>query len=101
MKGYSPEDPVHEQMIIGITHMRNVSFMRPVFTDEELQGMTIPALLLIGDHEIMYEPRKALDRAAQLIHGLKVELIPSASHMLNRDQAEIVDARIRQLLLEE
>jgi pimeloyl-ACP methyl ester carboxylesterase len=66
-KGYSKEDPVHQQMIIGLMNMRKLSFMRPAFTDEELNGMTVPVLLLLGDHEIMYEPRKALDHAAGLI----------------------------------
>ncbi len=101
MKGYSKEDPVHEQMIIGIINMRKVSFMRPVFTEEELKQLVMPVLLMIGDHEILYEPRKALDGATRLIPGLQAELIPNASHMLDRDQAEIINARILQFLMED
>jgi pimeloyl-ACP methyl ester carboxylesterase len=93
-KGYSHEDPVHQQMIIGLMNMRKLSFMRPVFTDGELKGMTVPVLLLLGDHEIMYEPRKALDLAAGLIPGLQAELIPDAGHILNSDQPKLVNARI-------
>jgi pimeloyl-ACP methyl ester carboxylesterase len=98
IKGYSKEDPVHEQMIVGITNMRKVSFMRPSFTDEEFKRMDRPTLLLIGDHEIMYEPRKALECAARLIPGLQTELIPNANHMLNSDQAVIINSRILQFL---
>ncbi len=98
LKGYSPEDPVHEQMIIGIMNMRKVSFMRPVFTEEEFKRMQMPVLLLIGDHEIMYAPQKALTNAARLIPGLQAELIPHASHMLNRDQAEMINARLLHFL---
>ena len=101
MKGYSKEDPVHEQMIIGIMNIRKVSFMRPVFIEEEFKRMVMPILLMIGDHEIMYEPRKALDSATRLIPGLQAELIPNANHMLNRDQAEIINARILQFLMED
>ena len=68
--------------------------MRPVFTDEELKQTAVPVLLLICNHEIMYEPRKALDCATRLIPNLQMELIPNASHMLNGDQAEVVNARI-------
>jgi pimeloyl-ACP methyl ester carboxylesterase len=98
VRGYSPEDPVQEQMIIGIMNMQKVSFMRPVFRDEEFQRITTPILLMIGDHEIMYEPRKALDRAARLIPGIKTELVPNASHMLNGDQVEMVNTRILKFL---
>ena len=98
MIGYSKEDPVDEQMIIGMTNMQNVSFMRPVFTDEELSQVTAPTLLLIGDHEIMYEPKKAIDNAARLIPNLQAELVPNAGHILNSDQSKLVDARILQFL---
>ena len=97
-KGYSREDPVFEQMIVGMINMRHVSFMRPVFVDEEFKQMTAPTLLLIGDHEIMYEPQKALDCATRLIPNLQVELILDANHMLNSDQPERVDARILKFL---
>jgi len=91
IKGYSKDDPVHEQMIIGLTNMQYVSFMRPVFGDEEFGLMTVPTLLMIGDHEIMYEPHKAIDNAIRLIPKLQTELIPDANHMLNSDQPEIVN----------
>jgi pimeloyl-ACP methyl ester carboxylesterase len=98
MTGYSINDPVHEQMIIGMMNMKNVSFMRPVFSDEELKRMEVPTLLLVGDHEIMYEPRKALERACGLIPNLQAELIPNAIHLLNSDQPFIVDECILKFL---
>ena len=93
-KGYSKDDPVLEQMIIGMVNLKNLSFMRPVFKDEEFKGMSVPVLLLLGDHEIMYESRKALDLATRLIPNLQTGLIPDAGHMLNRDQPNLVNARI-------
>jgi len=99
-KGYSREDPVFEQMIIGMMNVRHLSFMRPVFTDEELREITVPILLLVGDHEIMYEPRKALDRAISLIPNIHAELIPDASHMLNKDQPELVIKEVLDFLLD-
>jgi pimeloyl-ACP methyl ester carboxylesterase len=93
-KGYSKDDPVEEQMIVGMMNMQKVSFMRPVFTDKELNQILTPTLLLIGDHEIMYEPQKALDNAARLIPNLQEELIPNANHMLNSDQPDRIDTSI-------
>jgi pimeloyl-ACP methyl ester carboxylesterase len=97
-KGYSKADLVYEQMIIGMTNMRKVSFMRPVITVEELKRMTVSVLLLIGDREIMYEPKKALNQATRLIPNLQAELIQNASHMLNSDQPEEVDDRVLKFL---
>lgn len=93
-RGYSKDDPVHEQMIIGIMNLKNLSFMRPVFKDEEFKGMSVPVLLLLGDHEIMYEPRKAFDFATRLIPNLQTGLILDAGHMLNCDQPNLVNAHI-------
>lgn len=98
--GYSEIDPVYEQMIIGMMNMKVVSFMRPVFTDSELEQMDVSTLLLIGDHEIMYDPQKALDAAARLILHLRAELIPGAGHMLNSDQTVVVDLLILKFLSE-
>jgi pimeloyl-ACP methyl ester carboxylesterase len=98
-KGYSKDDPVHEQMIIGMMNMRHVSFMRPVFADDEFKKTAFPILLLIGDREIMYEPHKALDCAIRLIPDLHAELIPNANHMLNSDQPKIVNACILKFLM--
>jgi pimeloyl-ACP methyl ester carboxylesterase len=53
---------------------------------------------LLGDHEIMYDPRQALDRAARLVPGLQTDLIPHAGHVLNSDQPAIVDERILRFL---
>jgi ATP-binding cassette subfamily B protein len=58
----------------------------------------VATLLLIGDHEIMYEPRKAIQHAMELIPNLQAELIRDAGHMLNGDQPEIVNRRILKFL---
>ncbi len=97
-KGFSTEDPVHDHMIIAMMNMKTVSFMRPVFTDEELKRASVPILLLIGDHEKMYEPHKALDCATRLIPNIKTELITDASHFLNSDQPEQINSRILNFL---
>jgi pimeloyl-ACP methyl ester carboxylesterase len=97
-KGYVQDDPVYEQMIVGMTQLRHASFLRPVFEDQEFSHISAPTLLLIGDHEIMYEPRKAVQRARQLIPNLQAELVAGAGHMLNSDQPEIVNKRILQFL---
>ncbi|MHC4708895.1 MAG: alpha/beta fold hydrolase [Planctomycetota bacterium] len=64
------------------------------YTDEELQRLVTPTLLLIGSNELIYPPQKALARAKRLIPDLQTELIPDAGHALNIDQPELVSSRV-------
>ena len=65
-----------------------------VLADDELKQLAVPTLLLLGENEIMYKPRQALDRAARLIPHLETALIPRAGHLLNSDQPKVVDEHI-------
>ncbi|HEX3009044.1 MAG TPA: alpha/beta hydrolase [Bacteroidales bacterium] len=97
-KGYQPQDPVQEQMIVSVPQLRKRLFLRPVFTNEELRGITTPCFLLIGDNDILYNPVQAAQQACQLIPNLTAVLIPNANHFLNSDQPEIVNTHLLRFL---
>jgi pimeloyl-ACP methyl ester carboxylesterase len=65
-----------------------------VFSDEELSALHVPVLLLIGDHEVIYDPVKALARARALLPIFEGELVPGSSHNMCASQYPIVDARV-------
>jgi pimeloyl-ACP methyl ester carboxylesterase len=69
-----------------------------VFTDTELKQVELPALLLIGAGEKIYNPPKAIKRAQRWMPGLTAEIIPKAGHTLNMEQPEIINARILNFL---
>ena len=69
-----------------------------VYTDEELNKIETPALLLIGAGEKIYNPKKAMDRAQRLMPNLTTEVIPNVGHTLNMEQPEIINQRILQFL---
>lgn len=69
-----------------------------MYTDEELRQIELPALLLIGAGEKIYNPKKALERAARLIPNLTAEIIPNVGHTLNMEQPEIINSRILDFL---
>ncbi len=97
-RGYSPADPLHAQMVVGVPEMRAPMHLPPSFRDAELGALRLPVLLLLGEREIMYAPQAALQRARQIIPGIQTEIVPNAGHMLNGDQPEIVNRRILQFL---
>lgn len=66
--------------------------MQP-YTDEELQGIKIPVLVLIGDHDVI-NSEKSLERANEFINNSKTEIVENSGHFLSMDQPKEVDKLI-------
>jgi pimeloyl-ACP methyl ester carboxylesterase len=85
-------------MHLGMKHFRmqaETLGVEPLpFSDDELHALQVPALLLIGQQEVIYDPALALGRAQQLIPNLQAELVPRASHDMSYGQHEVVDALV-------
>ena len=65
-----------------------------VLTDKELQGLPMPVLVLLGEHEKIYSPQKALRRLHKVAPNIKAELIPQAGHDLVLAQTELVNRKV-------
>lgn len=89
-KGYDRTDFVHETYTIGVAGLRSKGVMRPIIHADEWKQIQMPTLLLVGDREILYDPRKAIQQAKQLIPHIETELVSPAGHLLNSDQPEKV-----------
>jgi pimeloyl-ACP methyl ester carboxylesterase len=74
------------------------SMFPTVYTDEELNQIELPALLLIGAGEKIYNPQKVIERAQRWMPNLTAEIIPDAGHLLIMDQPEIINACILKFL---
>ena len=98
IRGYQPDDPEAEQLIVSAMNLRSRVPFRPAFSDEEFASLKMPVLLLIGDREVLYDAGSAIDRARQLIPHIEAEIIPDAGHMLSADQPEMIVDRILQFL---
>jgi pimeloyl-ACP methyl ester carboxylesterase len=94
--------PVLELMYRGLKHFRllpeTARVMPTVFSDDQLRGMHVPTLLLIGDHEVISAPATALARAYRLIPHCEGELVPHCRHDMCFSQHRIVDARVLDFL---
>lgn len=64
-----------------------------VFTDGELKSVKVPILLLLGEHEVIYDPHSALHRATSLVPGIKAEII-NAGHVLSMEQPAYINERV-------
>ena len=89
-------------MYLGLKHFRcppeTLRVVPTVFSDGELRAMRVPTLLLMGEHEVIYDPAAALERARWLIPDVQGELVPRASHDMCFSQHAVVDARVLDFL---
>ncbi len=70
-----------------------------VLTDDELKGIHVPTLFLVGENEKLYPARKAVERLNSLAPQMQTEIIPGAGHDLTIVQAELVNKKVLGFLL--
>lgn len=73
-------------------------FPSVAWTEAEVQRLSTPTLLLLGEQDRAMNELAALKRAKELIPHLEAELISKAGHIISMEQPEIVDARILHFL---
>ena len=66
----------------------------PVLSDAELGAIRVPTLLLIAEHEILYEPEPTLASAMARMPGLEGEIVQGAHHFAAMSRPDAVNARI-------
>lgn len=69
-----------------------------VFSDAELAAIRAPTLLLIGEHERLYEAHATLKRAIERMPALTGAVIPNAHHLAALAQPEDVNEQITRFL---
>ncbi|VVB87202.1 2-succinyl-6-hydroxy-2,4-cyclohexadiene-1-carboxylate synthase [uncultured archaeon] len=92
-----PNETYLEQLVLAATCKFKLVFPTE-FTDDELQQIKTPALLLIGEKEVIFSAQKAIDRATRLMPNIQAEIIPDAGHIPSMDRHEMVNERILKFL---
>ena len=99
---YYPEkiNPVYKnQFYLANKHAKaNSSFlqMQP-YSDSDLKKITIPVLVVIGDHDII-NSNETLIRANKYLVNSKTETVKNAGHFLSIDQSQTVNKLILDFL---
>jgi pimeloyl-ACP methyl ester carboxylesterase len=93
---------VMELMYLGIRHFRmpteTLRIPPAPLLDEDLRALRMPVLLLIGEHEVVYDAAAAMTRARRLVPDFQGELIPNCRHDMCASQFRIVNARVLEFL---
>jgi pimeloyl-ACP methyl ester carboxylesterase len=98
------QDPAETRAITDLLFL-NMSNMAPrktpiprVLTDNEWRGLKPPTLFLVGEHEVIYDAKKAVSRLRQVAPAVTAEIVPNAGHDLTIVQADAVNRRILEFL---
>lgn len=100
----TPEGKRVADELIGDTQIMIRCFARrpmvapTTLTDEQLQRIRVPSLLLIGDHETVGSAAKAMERIRTVAPHIRAELVPDAGHDLPIAQRDLVVDRVLEFL---
>jgi pimeloyl-ACP methyl ester carboxylesterase len=76
---------------------QGLKVLRKFFMSEPkalLRQFSSAGLLVFGEHEVLYDPRKVGARASRLMPGLRVEVVAGAGHAAVYDKPEVVNAML-------
>jgi pimeloyl-ACP methyl ester carboxylesterase len=100
--GFAFNQQFGRQFALGGRYFRYANPRRSVFPtpypEQELAAVSVPTLLLVGDKEQTFDPRRALANAARLMPEVQAELLAGAGHLLAMDSAQQVNERMLQFL---
>jgi pimeloyl-ACP methyl ester carboxylesterase len=96
MQGGLPDERIVRQMEVGVAGFRydRRGLYPSQIGDTELAGITCPTLVMVGDREMIYDPRQAADRVRTLIPGAEVEIVPDVGHLLGMQRPDLVNPRV-------
>ena len=86
--------PVVEQFLLNKHFRGDLRVFPRVYTDDELRQVKAPTLVLLGEREVIYDPRAALRRAETLMPNVVTALVPGAGHALVFDRPELINERL-------
>jgi pimeloyl-ACP methyl ester carboxylesterase len=73
----------------------------PVLTDAEWGSLRVRTLFLVGEHEVIYSPAKAVARLKTVAPAIRREIVPGGGHDLTFASAGTVNQRILEFLRNE
>ncbi|MFQ3567519.1 MAG: alpha/beta hydrolase [Aggregatilineales bacterium] len=89
--GYSSDRPTPREFARSLRILRRFVHGETV---AELRKFSAPALLLVGEHEAIYNPRAAVRKAAAAMPNVQAEIVPGTGHAAIYDRPDYVNPRV-------
>lgn len=91
--GPIPQVIVDYQKIL-IKHFNSRKEPIPIFTDEELQRLTMPISLYVGSKDIILRSKETADRMKRLLPHTNINILPEAGHSIAGQADDILQVII-------
>lgn len=86
-------------LLTNMTNMQRHKILLPkVWPDADWERLSVPTLFLVGEHEVIYSPAKALARLRRVAPAVTAEMVSGAGHDLTFVQADSVNRRVIEFL---
>ena len=92
------EDFVDDALLALHSFKLKFGVVPTVLLDRDLQGLQVPTLYIVGEHEKIYSPDKAIQRLHAVAPQIKTALIPGAGHDLLVLQTELINRIVLEFL---
>jgi pimeloyl-ACP methyl ester carboxylesterase len=100
-QGFPRDEAIAQLRVLTALHGAMRHGAPEVFTDDQLRKIQTPILLLIGDHEVVYDdPNAVIERAKRLIPQLKADRVPNANHNAEYTNPQAVNKKILEFFKE-
>ncbi|HXY41311.1 MAG TPA: alpha/beta hydrolase [Vicinamibacteria bacterium] len=86
------------QIDAGRFYARSWMMWSTVLGDEEWRRFSVPALLLVGENERIYSPRKVMRRMNRVAPAVRTEIVPGAGHDLMFAKGDLVVEKVQAFL---
>jgi pimeloyl-ACP methyl ester carboxylesterase len=92
-------DATIEELLLNMRSLERREIPNPrVWSDAEWASLKVPALFLVGEHEVIYSAEKAVRRLKRVAPQVRTEIIPGAGHDLTFAQAAVINQKILEFL---
>jgi pimeloyl-ACP methyl ester carboxylesterase len=88
---------IYDESTRRVDKWKGLRVLKKFFMSEPkslLRRFASPGLLVFGEQEVLYDPNKVGKRAASLMPGLRVEIVPGAGHAAVYDKPDEVNAML-------
>lgn len=79
----SPEAaPVLDDVVLTFTHFKPRTERLPIFTDHQLNTLTMPVLVIVGDRDVMFDSAETARRVRDQVPDATVQILPGVGHAI-------------------
>ncbi|WP_158092215.1 MULTISPECIES: alpha/beta fold hydrolase [Pseudonocardia] len=88
------DGPIGRLTVAAAGGFRNVTPPPALPSDEQLRGLRVPVLALLGGRSRTHDARRSARRARELLPDLRVAIVDGAGHALNGEFPDVVNERV-------